>query len=76
MNVYRAFVVRCWQEDLTVEHAPAWRFALLEIGDEGQARGFADYDELAAFLKRQLTEPSAIAAMPNSPRERAPEFSD
>ncbi len=73
MNLYRAFVVRCWQEGLPAsEQAPAWRFALVEIGGGADPRGFADYDELAAFLKRQLDEPSNRAPNSTSPFERDP----
>ncbi len=52
MKLYRSYVVRCWQEvggDL-----PIWRFALVQVGDSPQTRGFPTFAELVSFLSDDL----------------------
>lgn len=52
MKSSRAFLIRGWQEfsgDL-----PVWRFALVEIGQLEQTRGFATFSELMGFLADEL----------------------
>lgn len=52
---YRAFLLRCWQEPAAGQAGePAWRFTLVEAGDEAGKRGFASLDELVAYLKDEL----------------------
>lgn len=48
MKLYRSFLVRCWREGES--EPPVWRFALIEIGQTEQARGFADWQALARYL--------------------------
>ena len=56
---YRAFLLRCWQEaGAGPGGVPAWRFALMQPGDEGTRRGFASLDELVAFLRKELAATS------------------
>lgn len=52
---YRAFLLRCWHEaEAGQDGAPAWRFRLVEPGDEGSGRGFASLEALMAFLREEL----------------------
>ena len=49
---YRAFLLRCWQDEEDGESR--WRFTLVEAGDEGGKRGFARLEDLTAFLREDL----------------------
>jgi hypothetical protein len=52
---YRAFLLRCWQETGAGQAGePAWRFTLVEAGDEAGKRGFASLDELVDYLRDEL----------------------
>lgn len=52
---YRAFLLRCWQElEAGQAGEPAWRFMLVEVGDEAGKRGFASLDELVDYLRDEL----------------------
>ena len=53
-GAYRAFLLRCWQED--VDGEPRWRFTLVKAGDEGGRLGFASLDELADHLRKELDQ--------------------
>ena len=52
---YRAFLLRCWQEDLDGESH--WRFTLVQMGEEGGKRGFASLEELVDYLREELGMP-------------------
>lgn len=52
MKLYRSFVVRCWQE--VSAESLVWRFALVEVGQAEQPRGFAEFDHLIAYLSERL----------------------
>ncbi len=64
MKLYRAFVVRCWQE--VVNDLPVWRFALTEIGQQEHARGFADWAHLAEYLSGEFTDDCHFQPPPQS----------
>ena len=52
---YRAFLLRCWQEPNSgPEGNPAWRFTLVEAGDEEGKQGFASLEELVSYLQEEL----------------------
>ena len=51
-GAYRAFLLRCWQEDVGGE-AP-WRFTLVGVGDGLTRKGFASLEDLTAFLRGVL----------------------
>ena len=54
---YRAFLLRCWQEPKAGQAGePAWRFMLVEAGDEIGKRGFASLEEVVGYLKDELGE--------------------
>lgn len=54
---YRAFLLRCWQElEAGQSGETAWRFTLVEAGDEAGKRGFASLVELMAYLEDELGE--------------------
>jgi hypothetical protein len=54
--LYRTFMIRCWLEE---SEAPAWRFAVLEVGSQGPRRGFARLEDVVAFL---VCEMAAVEA--------------
>ena len=52
---YRAFLLRCWQEPgARPGWEAAWRFALVQTGDEGTTRAFSTLDEMVVYLQDQL----------------------
>ena len=52
-GAYRAFLLRCWQEDVGGEYL--WRFTLVKAGDEGEKKqGFASLEELVNHLRVEL----------------------
>jgi hypothetical protein len=51
---YRAFLLRCWQEDVNEESH--WRFTLVQMGEEGGKRGFACLEDLVTYLQLELQE--------------------
>ena len=63
-----AFLVRCWQDqDNPGEEASNWRFLVMDIGSIPQTpRGFADFDELVAYLQSMLADnpPTSNAFFP------------
>jgi len=54
-QVYRSFLLRCWQEINTDPNSkPDWRFTLVQF-DQNQAQlAFACLDDLVAHLRQQL----------------------
>ena len=56
---YRAFLLRCWQEPKAGQAGePAWRFTLVEAGDEAGKQGFACLEEVVDYLAKELGEDS------------------
>jgi len=52
---HHTFLLRCWEErSQDVRIASQWRFGL-ENSHTGQRYGFANLDELQAFLKNEVT---------------------
>lgn len=52
---YRVFLVRCWKEiDSSVPVGEAWRFTLVQVGEDERKRGFARLEDLFTFLRDQL----------------------
>ena len=51
-EAYRAFLLRCWQEDVGGE-AP-WRFTLVGVGEGYIRKAFANLEDLTAFLREDL----------------------
>ncbi len=47
---YRAFLLRCWQDE------EEWRFTLVQLGDEGEKQGFACLEDLVTYLRVELQE--------------------
>jgi hypothetical protein len=54
---YRAYLLRCWEESTSFSQAEeeTWRFLVEEIFGQKRRRGFADFEEVMAFLREQLT---------------------
>ncbi len=48
-----SYLIRLWQEGSAEK--PAWRFVLVNL-IQGQRRGFASWDRLAAYLDEQMEE--------------------
>ena len=52
---YRAFLLRCWQEpEAGQAGGAAWRFTLVEAGDEEGKQGFASLEGLVEYLRKEL----------------------
>jgi hypothetical protein len=52
---YRAYLLRCWLEaGAGPGGEPAWRFVLMQPGDEGTRRGFASLEALVRHLRAEL----------------------
>lgn len=51
-GAYRAFLLRCWQEEGGGE-AP-WRFTLVGVGDDYIRKAFASLEDLTTFLRENL----------------------
>ena len=52
---YRTFLLRCWQEaDASPAGQAAWRFTLVQLGQEETKKGFASLEELVAYLRSEL----------------------
>lgn len=49
---YRAFLLRCWQEQTNGE--PTWRFTMVQHGGGQVQRGFACLEAVMAFLDEEL----------------------
>jgi hypothetical protein len=60
---HQSFLLRAWQ-DQTNQEQPNWRFSLEEVQTH-QRRGFANLEELYAFLKAQLVERPNEDAQPS-----------
>ena len=57
-GAYRAFLLRCWQEDVDGEHR--WRFTLVKADDEGGKKlGFASLEVLFSYLRSELENTEA-----------------
>jgi hypothetical protein len=52
-GVYRAFLLRCWQENGDGE--PLWRFTLVKMGNDHSKKGFARLEDLTTFLREELS---------------------
>jgi len=52
-GAYRAYLLRCWQEN--VDGEPLWRFTLVQMGDDHRKKGFACLGDLTAFLREDLS---------------------
>ena len=62
---YRAFLLRCWQEaDASPAGQAAWRFTLVQLGQEETKKGFASLEDLITYLQGELD-----AARPHTPRQ-------
>ncbi len=59
---YRAFLLRCWQEE--GERDSQWRFTLVQIGDEEDKKGFGCLEDVMAYLSETLE----AASKNNAPR--------
>ena len=52
---YRAYLLRCWQETgIRPGGKAAWRFALVQTGEESTPRAFSTLDEMVVYLRDQL----------------------
>jgi len=51
-GAYLAYLLRCWQEDADGE-AP-WRFTLVRVGEEHTHKGFANMEDLLAYIQKEL----------------------
>ena len=52
---YRAFLLRCWQEaDASPAGQAAWRFTLVQLGQEETKKGFASLEDLITYLQGEL----------------------
>jgi len=49
---YRAFLLRCWQEDAKGESQ--WRFTLVQMGEEGRKKGFGCLENVMVYLSKTL----------------------
>ncbi len=54
---YRAFLLRCWQEEDN-----AWRFSVDEIGRRAPRRGYTDLEAIVTFLEEELRKSSGDLA--------------
>jgi hypothetical protein len=50
---YQAYILRFWQEPCAKHEEVAWRFTLVNTTTNSEY-GFADFQELVAFLESQL----------------------
>jgi hypothetical protein len=56
---HRAYLLRCWQEGISMgEKPPHWRFSLEEILRKKPRRGFDSLEALLAFLRVELANGS------------------
>jgi hypothetical protein len=56
-KVYRAFILRWWQESSSTEStAPTWRFLVEDIHDKQTRWGFKRFTELMQFLQSELNQ--------------------
>ena len=51
-GAYRAYLLRCWQEE-TGGGAP-WRFTLVGVGEGYTQKAFANLEDLTTFLREYL----------------------
>ena len=51
-GAYRAYLLRCWQEEVGEE--AHWRFTLVRPGEEHAQRGFASLEDLFSYLRKEL----------------------
>ena len=52
-SAYRAYLLRCWQEN--VDGEPLWRFTLVQMGDDLSKKGFASLEDLTVFSREDLS---------------------
>jgi hypothetical protein len=60
---YRSYLLRLWQ--VQSGDAPIWR-ASLEDARTGERHGFAELEQLFAFLKQQTNDDTQTAHLPRS----------
>lgn len=54
-RLYRAFLLRCWQEyGSALDTQPLWRFTLEEVGRPNSKRGFGSLEALITLLTAEL----------------------
>jgi len=54
--LYRAYLLRCWQEgEAAPGEEPRYRFSVEEVLHERRQRGFDGLEALLAFLRAELT---------------------
>ena len=51
-GAYRAFLLRCWQEE--AGGGAPWRFTLAEVGEERTRQCFASLEDLFSYLRAEL----------------------
>ena len=55
-ELYRAYLLRCWQEgDVATDNEPLWRFCVEDVFGERRRQGFGSLEALVAFLRVELT---------------------
>jgi rRNA maturation protein Nop10 len=54
-ELYRAYLLRCWQEgDVATDKELPWRFSVEDVFGERRRQGFVSLEALVAFLKVEL----------------------
>jgi hypothetical protein len=54
-QLYRAYLLRCWQErDIAQDGGARWRFSLEEVLHKEPRQGFESLETLVAFLQDEL----------------------
>jgi hypothetical protein len=57
---YRAFLLRCWQDEaIKPEGEVVWRFTLVHFDGKQTKKGFARLEELVSYLRAELESGSA-----------------
>jgi len=51
-GAYRAYLLRCWQEEGSEE--ASWRFKLVGMGEEQAQKGFASLEDLCVYLRAEM----------------------
>lgn len=60
---HRSFLLRCWQERRAApDQRPAWRFMLQDVSAAQQHYTFATFEQLVAFLDRDVLGSAAEAS--------------
>jgi CRISPR/Cas system endoribonuclease Cas6 (RAMP superfamily) len=54
-ELYRAYLLRCWQErDAGTDQEPLWRFSVEDVFGERRPQGFGSLEALIEFLRVEL----------------------